>query len=189
VSEINIDKTAPDITSVPIGVQNPDGTYSTNVTVTFDGTDTLSGFAPEGAKSVTGFASGITDGPGSGLTVPSGSLCDLAGNCSSMIAGPYTVIFPAPPTAAFGLLGDQFRFKIPPKDFTQTYLISATQGPINFVANQVFFYHPLTEVGSYEVPALDAEMYNFIDGNITYSNPAVLPLQLDERKKELPLLK
>ncbi|MBI3601965.1 MAG: filamentous hemagglutinin N-terminal domain-containing protein [Candidatus Omnitrophica bacterium] len=94
---------------------------------------------------------------------------------------------PTPIQNIFGLLGDEFRFKIPAKDFTNNFAISYTQGPISFIANQVFFYHPLAEVGAPQEPALDPRMYDFINGNITYSNPGALPLQLEQKKKN-PLL-
>jgi filamentous hemagglutinin family protein len=191
LDSINIDTTPPTITAgVPIGVQNLDGTYSTDVTLIYSATDNLSGFGPgPGALSAPNYDTQTTKGPGVDLPLSPASISDLAGNVAYGEPSYFTVVFPQPPTSTIGLLGDQFRFKIPAKDFTQNYLISATQGPIAFVANQVFFYHPLTEVGSYEAPALSTEMYNFIDNNITVTNPALLPLQMDERKKDLPIVK
>lgn len=84
---------------------------------------------------------------------------------------------PTPPAAGpFGFLGIDLRFKIPRKSLVDTFQIAYTHGPIELTSGQVYFYHPLIEMNMYEVPALGIEMYEFIDGFIRTTNPALLPM-------------
>jgi|GEM_PF-4713686 len=79
----------------------------------------------------------------------------------------------------FALMGGSLRFNIPnSKNTVDTFQISQTQGPATFVAPQVVFYHPLVEVDMYEMPALGTGAYQFIDNNISFTNPALAPVQL-----------
>ena len=88
------------------------------------------------------------------------------------------------PAPTFNLFLDELRFRIPARHVTEVFEISQTQGPIAFVANQVFLYHPLFEMNMYEVPSLGADMYQFIDNNITPNNPALIPALLGEETKK-----
>ncbi|MCK4463711.1 MAG: filamentous hemagglutinin N-terminal domain-containing protein [Candidatus Omnitrophica bacterium] len=73
------------------------------------------------------------------------------------------------------------RFKIPKKHLTDLLQVTYTNGPIELLAEQIYFYHPLIEMDMYEMPALGMEFYEFIDGNINITNPALLPVILEEK--------
>jgi hypothetical protein len=94
---VNLDKTAPVIAAgVPDGTAGNNGWWRSAVTVPFTATDSLSGFAPDGALS-TNLASKSTSGDGKGLTVTSDGVSDLADNAATAVsAGPYDVDSTAP---------------------------------------------------------------------------------------------
>ena len=79
-----------------------------------------------------------------------------------------------------GLFADPLKFRIPPKGTVDAFQISPTQGPSALANAPVFFYHPLIEMSMYELPALGLDMYEFIDGRINHTNPALLPLVEEE---------
>ena len=145
---------------------------------------------------VEGFDEQTTDGQGDYI-LTSDSICDLAGNCSVGTAGsreepiqvripPPVLIESAPPIDGLPQFVDDLRFKIPTRHFSEVFQITFTQGPIAFVTSPVFFYHPIFEAAMYEMPALGADMYQFIDNNISPTNPALMPglFPQDEEKKD-----
>lgn len=84
VSGISIDKLAATVAYTSASpAANAKGWNNTDVTATFTATDTLSGFAPSGALSVTGTS--VASAEGSNVTVGSPAFADLAGN--SALAG------------------------------------------------------------------------------------------------------
>ncbi|MFC1808313.1 filamentous hemagglutinin N-terminal domain-containing protein, partial [Candidatus Omnitrophota bacterium] len=88
-------------------------------------------------------------------------------------------IIPPPPVStpevqAIRALFWDMRFKIPKKHFTEDLQITYTKGPIELVAEQIFFYHPLIEMDMYEMPALEEEFYDFIGGQILHNRPMLL---------------
>jgi len=94
---INIDRTAPSVAFASASPEaNGAGWRSTDVTVTFTATDSLSGFAG-GSPTSTGTAT--TSGEGSALTVNSPAFTDLAGNTAAAgtaTGGPFSVDNTAP---------------------------------------------------------------------------------------------
>ena len=83
------------------------------------------------------------------------------------------------------LIADELRFRIPRKNIVDSFQVTHTQGPISLVNNMsAFFYHPLVEMEMYEVTPLGEDVYEFIDGNINPTNPALLPLALGEEEEE-----
>ncbi|MFH1868803.1 MAG: hypothetical protein ABH843_07520, partial [Candidatus Omnitrophota bacterium] len=81
------------------------------------------------------------------------------------------------------------RFKIPKKHLTDLLQITYTNGPIELLAEQIYFYHPLFEMNMYETPALGTDFYEFLEGRITHKNPALLPLisrnEQEEKRKDI----
>jgi filamentous hemagglutinin family protein len=98
----------------------------------------------------------------------------------SYVMNSYPPIIPPPPSSTaggpLGYFGDELRFKIPRKFLVDTFDITYTHGPIQLTSGQVFFYHPLFEMSMFEMPPLDINAYEFIDGIISTPNPALLPL-------------
>ena len=92
-----IDVTAPVITAgAPAGTTGLNGWWKSAVTVPFSAKDNLSGFAPDGASAID-MASKTTVGEGSGLTVTSDGISDMAGNAAVVVtAGPFNVDWTAP---------------------------------------------------------------------------------------------
>jgi hypothetical protein len=82
----------------------------------------------------------------------------------------------SPTPDPLGLFGLELRFKIPRKFLYDTFQITYTHGPIQLTSGQVSFYHPLLEMGMYEMPPLGMDFYEFIDGRISAMNPALLPI-------------
>jgi len=80
------------------------------------------------------------------------------------------------PVNDLALLSDQLRFRIPSKNEVDTLQISYTQG-FDALAGLggVYFYHPIVEIGMYDVTGLGVDMYQFIDNNLSTTNPALLP--------------
>jgi len=101
----------------------------------------------------------------------------------------YDRIIPPPPPSPTSTVIPQanlwwdLRFKIPKKHLTDLLQITYTKGPIELLAEQVYFYHPLVDMSMYEMPALGTEFYEFIDGRIGNKNPALLPVVLEEEKE------
>ena len=108
-------------------------------------------------------------------------------NTSFTIALPPTPVPPATGLPFFSIINDELRFRIPNRSTTDTFQISHIQGSPKLTAPQVLFYHPIVVLTSYEIPVVGAEVYEFINGNITVNNPALLPvlgLGEDEAKKK-----
>ncbi len=85
---------------------------------------------------------------------------------------------PTPTVIPQALLWWDLRFKIPKKHLTDLLQVTYTNGPIELLAEQLYFYHPLVDMGTYEMPALGMDFYEFIDGRISLKNPALLPVIL-----------
>ncbi|KPK39387.1 MAG: hypothetical protein AMJ78_08605 [Omnitrophica WOR_2 bacterium SM23_29] len=93
---------------------------------------------------------------------------------------------PTPPTSTVipqATLWWDLRFKIPKKHLTDLLQVTYTKGPIELLAEQIYFYHPLVDMSMYEMPALGTEFYEFIDGRIGNKNPALLPVVLEEEEE------
>ena len=84
----------------------------------------------------------------------------------------------------FAIIGDALKFRIPKKGIVDSFQIAQTQGPISLAAGQVYFYHPLVEIGMYEMPPLGLDMYEFIGNSINATNPALLPILADDDEEE-----
>lgn len=104
---INIDETAPVVTFVPgseVGTAGLHGWWRSDVTVSFLGTDNLSGFAPDGELSTT--LTATTQGQGAALTVNSPTFTDEAGNSAQAVSSPaYAIDWDAPSVSFDGLTG------------------------------------------------------------------------------------
>ncbi len=75
-------------------------TASFNATDGGSGLDLSSNAALSGCASTSSCAFGMSTGTnGSAVTIPSGQVCDVAGNCSSVTAGPYAIDSVAPTLA------------------------------------------------------------------------------------------
>jgi hypothetical protein len=173
---VNIDKTAPVITvGSETGIQNSDGTWSTDVGVTFDANDNLSGFVPEGALSWLGFSSGTAIGPGTDVPVSSGPVSDLAGNVAQGITSTYTIVAEPPANSPTALLLSE-KFIYPHAERLEEKLVNPMDMITSaglMITGSVFFYHPLTKVddGSYNGFQLEEGAYDFIDGQINPCDP------------------
>lgn len=177
-SIFDIDWTAPVITvGSETGTQNPDGSWLQDVTVTFDATDNLSGFAPN-PNPWTGFSSGSTTGTGAAVPVTSGPVTDLAGNTAPGITSTYNVVSDDPTPDPELLTADflQQRFIYPHTERLAEKLVNPMDMITSaglLITGQVFFYHPLTKVddGSYNGFQLEEAAYDFIDGQIEPCDP------------------
>ncbi len=121
---------------------------------------------------------------------------DMGGTCTVLPGYPAAsnfgyreLIWPWPGPAAAGffipanllaLLTDGLRFRIPKKHVVDAFQITYTQGP---VTTGVYFYHPLVEMGMYEMPALGLDMYEFIEERINAINPALMPFLPPEKEE------
>ena len=107
----------------------------------------------------------------------------LAGYPGATNSGVRKLIWPWP-WETLAIIGDDWRFRMPKKNVVDTFQIAQTQGPSTLVASQrVYFYHPLVDMSMYDMPALDIGAYEFIDGQINATNPALLPIVLDEEEE------
>jgi hypothetical protein len=172
---LNVDKTAPVITAgTPQGTPGPGGTFTSDVTVPFTATDNLSGFAPGGSLTAN-LADKTVSGPGTGLTVTSDTIMDLAGNLASPVsAGPFSILFPGPtPTPPGGPfsgasntndLGALLNF------YKVYYEILSPSQFLSFepaLKVGLYAYHPLTVTDNKtEGITLDVGAYEFIENNI-----------------------
>lgn len=76
------------------------------------------------------------------------------------------------------------RFKIPQRHLTEALQVTYTNGPIELLAEQIYFYHPLIEMDMYEMQPLGTDFYEFIEGRIDTKNPALLPMALQKEEEE-----
>jgi len=87
------------------------------------------------------------------------------------------------PANVFALISDPLRYRIPKKHDVDIYQVSYTNGYDSLAGIKgAYFYHPLVEVGMYDMPAFGADMYEFIDNYLDTTNPALMP-ELEEEKK------
>ena len=114
VSGVNIDKTAPSVMATPSPAANAAGWNNTNVTVTFAGTDTLSGIDIDMCAAAANLTS-----EGDNLSA-TGSCSDKAGNSASATASPIKIDKTAP-TITGGRLPLANSFGWNKSDVTATY--------------------------------------------------------------------
>ncbi|MBP6342831.1 MAG: filamentous hemagglutinin N-terminal domain-containing protein [Candidatus Omnitrophica bacterium] len=186
---LNVDKTAPVIhPGTPQGTHGPDGTFTSDVTVPFDATDNLSGFAPDGDLEKE-LDPKTTTGRGN-VSVTSDGVSDMAGNFAPGVPAAVRVIEPTeppvePPVTPPVLPPGSFAPRVLDNIFDAYRAYYEILEPSQFLSFEpatkigLYAYHPITETDSsaFQGFTLDAGAYEFIENNIRLKKemPAYYP--------------